>query len=251
MNDYEKEGLEKGVSQLSFRIDTFKKLVEKLGVGGVVWRFDPLVLTDDISIDNLLTKVEKIGNALHGYTEKLVFSFADIDVYKKVKKNLINDNINYIEWTEEQMRYFAKQLVKLNEKWHYSLATCAEKIDLAGVEHNKCIDDELIIKRAWKDPVLMKFLNVDIELIQQDLFSLENNLPVGAIPLDQSHYAIRKTYNRDKGQRKFCGCIISKDIGQYNTCPHLCEYCYANTSKETALRNYKSHTENPNKDTII
>lgn len=251
LNDYEKEGLEKGVPQLSFRIDTFKKLVEKLGVGGVVWRFDPLVLTDDISIDNLLTKVEKIGNALHGYTEKLVFSFADIDVYKKVKKNLINDNINYIEWTEEQMRYFAKQLVKLNEKWHYSLATCAEKIDLAGVEHNKCIDDELIIKRAWQDPVLMKFLNVDIELIQQDLFSLESKLPVGAIPLDQSHYAIRKKFHRDKGQRKFCGCIISKDIGQYNTCPHLCEYCYANTSKETALRNYKSHTENPNKETII
>lgn len=251
LNDYEKEGLEKRVPQLSFRIDTFKELVEKLGVGGVVWRFDPLVLTDDISIDNLLAKVEKIGNALYGYTEKLVFSFADIDVYKKVKRNLINDNINYIEWTEEQMLYFAKQLVKLNEKWHYSLVTCAEKIDLSGVEHNKCIDDELIIKRAWQDPVLMKFLNVDIELKQQDLFSLATNLPVGAIPLDQSHYAIRKKNNKDKGQRKFCGCIISKDIGQYNTCPHLCEYCYANASKETALRNYKSHTENPNKETII
>lgn len=251
LNDYEEEGLEKGVPRLSFRIDTFKELAEQLGIGGVVWRFDPLVLTDNISIDDLLAKVEKIGNALHGYTEKLVFSFADIAIYKKVKRNLINDHVNYIEWTEEQMRYLANELVKLNEKWHYRLATCAEKIDLPGVEHNKCIDDELIIKRAWQDTELMKFLNVDIELKQQDLFSPSANIPDGAIPLDSSHYAIRKKNNKDKGQREFCGCIISKDIGQYNTCPHLCEYCYANTSKETALRNYKSHIENPNKETII
>ncbi len=31
---------------------------------------------------------------------------------------------------------------------------------------------------------------------------------------------------------------MSKDIGEYNTCPHQCEYCYANTSKEAALRNF-------------
>ncbi len=27
---------------------------------------------------------------------------------------------------------------------------------------------------------------------------------------------------KDKGQRQACGCINSKDIGQYNTCPHEC-----------------------------
>ncbi len=50
---------------------------------------------------------------------------------------------------------------------------------------------------------------------------------------------IKKKDNHDKGQRQFCGCIISKDIGEYNTCPHLCEYCYANTSKELARKNYE------------
>ena len=36
---------------------------------------------------------------------------------------------------------------------------------------------------------------------------------------------------KDRGQRKECGCIVSKDIGSYDTCPHLCRYCYANTSE--------------------
>ena len=37
---------------------------------------------------------------------------------------------------------------------------------------------------------------------------------------------------------------------EYNTCPHLCEYCYANASKEAALRNFESHKKNSESETI-
>ena len=61
LNDYENEGLEKGVPPLAQRIDTFKQFVARLGRGRVIWRFDPMILTDKISIDDLLKKVKNIG----------------------------------------------------------------------------------------------------------------------------------------------------------------------------------------------
>lgn len=221
LNDYEAEGLEPNVPTLTQRINTFRRLVDALGMGAVVWRFDPLILTDSINIDTLLRKIARIADALAGYTEKIVFSFADIESYKKVSRNLRQNGINYREWDEDSMCEFALRLSTLNrDNWNFRLATCAERIDLSGygIEHNRCIDPELISRRAPDDLALQNFL-----------------------------------YNAktDSGQRKACGCILSKDIGSYNTCPHGCLYCYANTSSASALSNYKKSIANPPTDSII
>lgn len=221
LNDYEAEGLEPNVPPLSQRIETFRRAVEALGRGAVVWRFDPLVLTYKINIDTLLEKIAHIANALTGYTEKLVFSFADIESYKKVSRNLRQSGINYREWDEESMRESAARLSTLNRNnWNLELATCAERIDLSeyGIGHNRCIDPELISRLAPDDEILQNFL-----------------------------YKAKT----DTGQRKACGCILSKDIGAYNTCPHGCLYCYANTSSASALSNYKKSIANPLTDSII
>lgn len=238
LNDYVKEKLERGVPSLEERIDTFKRLVNQIGFGKVIWRFDPLLLTDQITTDDLLRKVENIGNQLKGYTEKLVFSFADISSYKKVKANLETNRVNYIEFDETSMNLIAQGLSLLNSNWNYQLATCAEKVDLEkyGIEHNRCIDDRLMVKYFSHDHKLMEFLGVKI--IPADIFNPEPQVVFGK-------------NNKDKGQRLFCGCIMSKDIGQYNTCPHLCEYCYANSSKALAVKNHKLHMENPNSENIL
>ena len=252
LNDYEEEGLEKNVPPIEQRIETFKPLTNALGKGHVIWRFDPLVLTDNINIDKLLDKVENIGNQLLGYTEKLVFSFADILSYRKVQANLQKANINYIDWQENQMREFARRLSVLNQKWGYELATCGEKIDLTefGVKKNHCVDDELIIKLAYDDKKLMDYLKVKFyPMPQKSLFGDSESLPDSAIILPNGMYALHGD-NKDKGQRAFCGCIKSKDIGEYNTCVHGCEYCYANASKQAAVMNYKCHKENPWSETI-
>lgn len=251
LNDYEQEHLERGVPPLDYRINTFKTLVDKLGKGRVIWRFDPLLLTTDINIDLLLRKIENIGDQLLGYTENLVFSFADILLYRKVKANLEKNNIPYIDWTEDKMQEFASKLVELNKsRWNYQLATCGEKYDFAGVEHNHCIDDNLIIRFAYNDTELMKFLKVQIKpLPVADIFGNKEQLPYDAILLPNGTFATHGN-NQDKGQRQFCGCINSKDIGEYNTCPHQCEYCYANTSKELAISNWKKYLDNKFGETI-
>lgn len=237
LNDYVAEGLEKGVPSVERRLDTFKRLVDRLGVGKVIWRFDPLILTDSISVDDLLKKAESIGNELKGYTEKMVFSFADIAAYRKVRANLVNNNIRYREFGEADMLQYAAGIQQLNQTWGYTLATCGEKIDIDayGIVHNKCIDDDLMIKYFSDDARLMEFLGV--EITGGDLFNPEKTI-------------IKHRNNKDKGQRQFCGCIVSKDIGEYNTCAHLCEYCYANSSKEVALRNLREHKSNPFGETI-
>ncbi|MDR1919330.1 MAG: DUF1848 domain-containing protein [Tannerellaceae bacterium] len=221
LNDYDAEELEPKVPKVQSRIETFLELSEKIGKEKVIWRFDPLILTDKIGVDELLTKVENVGNQLKDHTRKLVFSFADIKIYKKVQNNLRRNAIPYQEFNERTMDEFAAGLQRLNENWHFELATCAEQTPLEkyGIAHNKCIDDDLMIKLFPHDKVLMDFLG--IKIIPPDMFS-----PNGSIE--------KKRKNKDSGQREFCGCIVSKDIGEYNTCPHLCKYCYANANKKIA-----------------
>lgn len=252
LNDYEQEKLEK-VPLLTDRIETFKLLVDQLGKGAVIWRFDPMILTDDISVDDLLQKVQKIGDQLKDYTEKLVFSYADIALYKKVKHNLEANGIPYHEWDEERMEEFAKKLSAMNQErgWKFQLATCGEKIDIKkhGILHNRCIDGDLITRLAWDDKELMEFMKVKIKDVPAPSFFGQPELPEGAILLPHNKYFI-STHKKDPGQRKFCECMASKDIGEYNTCPHLCEYCYANTTKPLALANWKRHQENKFSETI-
>ena len=44
-----------------------------------------------------------------------------------------------------------------------------------------------------------------------------------------------------KGARAECACYLACDIGAYNTCRHLCKYCYANAEPEKVLAKSKLH----------
>ena len=102
---------------------------------------------------------------------------------------------------------FCRQLKAIADSNDMHLATCAEKIDLSsvGIEHNSCIDKNLI----------------------ESLIGCKINV------------------KKDGNQREECGCVESIDIGAYNTCMNLCSYCYANFSTDTVLKNqlaYDAHS---------
>lgn len=217
LNDYVAEGLEPNVPLVAKRIDTFKRLADRIGKERVIWRFDPLMLTEKISIDALLERVGNIGQQLKGYTEKLVFSFIDISAYRKVQKNLAGLGVR--EFSPDDQIKFAQGLAELNKDFGLELATCGELADLSayGIRHNKCVDDELMMRLFHDDAELMDFIGAEYDMF--------------------NGWQIKKS-KKDKGQRKACGCIVSKDIGAYNTCPHLCRYCYANFSDTMVMRNW-------------
>lgn len=238
LNDYEIENWEPGLPSVEERIETFIGLSERIGKEKLIWRFDPIILSDKLGPDEILRRVERIGDILHLHTSKLVFSFIDIENYRKVKYNLCSLPDKLHEIDTQTMEYLAKGISQLNAGWGLELGTCAEKIDLEqyGIEHNRCIDDRLIIRLFPHDKELMAYLGYTTN-DQTDFLA------------DQSaKYSYSKI--KDKGQRKACGCIKSKDIGQYNTCPHGCVYCYANTDHVTALKNWKKAQEQE-LDTIV
>jgi DNA repair photolyase len=244
LNDYMQEGFEPNVPPLSKRIETFKKLSQLIGKERVIWRFDPLIVTPQLTPRMLLTRIWYVGNELKGYTDKLVFSFVDVKAYRKVQNNLIKEtsyftkeDVEKAEMSNAQRMEIVDELVKLREVWkqegwNLQMATCAEDMELSqyGIEHNCCIDGELMKRIFADDEELVYYLHTG-KLPERDIFG-----EIPPIPAKPKNL-------KDKGQRKICGCMVSKDIGMYNTCRHFCVYCYANTSKEAVLKNKDKHND--------
>lgn len=198
------KSLEKNVPNTYKAIETFTELSEKIGKEKVIWRYDPIILTDVLDINEHLRLFEKIATLLENKTEKVVVSFAD--PYKKIQKKL--ENMQYQDILESQSKLFtlAQELSNIARAKNLKIESCSEAVELKeyGIEHGKCIDDELL-KRLFN-------YNLDTK--------------------------------KDKNQRKECGCVTSIDIGMYNTCSHGCEYCYATFSDTTVKNNLNLHNPN-------
>ena len=244
LNDYMKEGFEPNVPPVEKRIEIFRKLSQLIGKEKVIWRFDPLIITPTIGPRELLKRIWKLGNQLKGYTDKLVFSFVDVKAYRKVQNNLVKEtmlftkeDVEKAEANHAQRIEIVEGLLKIRNAWHQEgwdieMATCAEDINLEkyGIEHNRCIDGELMKRIFADDEELVYYLHT-LKWPERDIFG---QLP----PIPE-----KKKNVKDVGQRKICGCMVSKDIGMYNTCRHFCVYCYANTSKESVMKNASKYNE--------
>ena len=244
LNDYVKEGFEPNVPSVDERVETFKTLSNLIGKEKVIWRFDPLIITPNISPRELLTRIWNIGNKLKGLTDKLVFSFVDVKAYRKVQNNLVKETMFFTKEDVENAEANYAQRIEIveglkkiretwrGEGWNVEMATCAEDIDLEayGIEHNRCIDGELM-KRIFADDKELVYYLYTLKWPEKDMFG---EIP----PIPQKPKNVK-----DSGQRKICGCMVSKDVGMYNTCRHFCVYCYANTSKELVLKNAQKHND--------
>ncbi len=97
-----------------------------------------------------------------------------------------------------------KALIDIGKKYNIKIKTCAEGTLLAdlGADCSGCMTQEV-----FEEAIGSKLI-----------------LPKGY-----------------KSSRKECSCILSSDIGAYDTCAHLCRYCYANNNAKAVMRNIKLH----------
>jgi DNA repair photolyase len=143
LNPYDKD-IEARLPSKVELLETFKKLSDIIGPQKVIWRYDPILLSEKYTISYHIDKFYEFAGKLKGYTEKVTFSF--IDFYKKVTENIKSVRIDVI--TFEEKNIIADNFSRIAKENNLLIDTCAEDIDLSkyNIAHARCIDDRLIAK---------------------------------------------------------------------------------------------------------
>jgi len=141
INSYD-QGLEVDVPRKEGIINTFKELSDKIGPKRVIWRYDPILLTEKMDTDYHLKYFEEIAKRLKGYTDTCVISF--VDLYKKTQSNLKDTQAR--EPSQHEMVELARGMCQIARGYGMMVQTCAEAIELesVGIKHGKCVDSVLI-----------------------------------------------------------------------------------------------------------
>lgn len=180
------DDLEPCVPSVTASIETFRQLSDALGPHRVLLRVDPIAISPIYTVQMHVDAFDHIMSALAGYGNSVTISF--LDMYTSIQKRLLAHHLR--PPTHEEQIVLAAAFAPIARNNGFTLATCAEEIDLAvyGIQKGCCISGELLASIA-KRPI---------------------------------------AYERDKNQRPACRCHKSIDVGAYSTCPAGCIYCYAN-----------------------
>ena len=125
-------------------IPAFRKLSNRIGRDRVIWRYDPILLTEKYTMDYHVNYFNELAKRLSGYTHKCVISF--VDLYRNTQAHL--KELNILPLGEKEMYELAERLVEIANKNNLIVESCAEKINLEqfGIQHGHCIDCQLFEK---------------------------------------------------------------------------------------------------------
>lgn len=180
-------------------MEDFKKLSDVVGVDSVGWRYDPIFVDTDHSVEWHIEEFEQMVGNLAGYTKTCVISF--IDIYKKVERNFPEAR----EVFHKDRLTIGKAFIDIAKQHDITIRPCAEGNDLEpyGADCSGCMTVKTF------ETALHARLDVP-----------------------------KRRKNQRNGE---CACLLGTDIGAYDTCEHLCKYCYANTNTELVKENMKRH----------
>jgi hypothetical protein len=185
-------------------VEVFRELAQRLGPKRVIWRYDPIVFSAITTPTFHEENFRTLAEALRGYTRRVVVSI--VDMYRKTEKRLKKlegTSAAIYRCDDGDFEALMRGLAELAGDNGMEIVSCAEEVDLRpfSILPGKCVDDQLIA----------------------EVFGI-------AVP-----------GTKDPTQRKACGCVVSRDIGMYESCLAGCQYCYAVKSFEQARLNFESH----------
>ena len=90
--------------------------------------------------------------------------------------------------------------------------------------------------------------NLKLRLCSKEKWLKEYGIDVdGCLRWEDYEKAIGFSLNptqKMQARKEYCSCYLSNDIGAYNSCLHLCKYCYANGMVSKVIDNFSIHNDN-------
>ncbi|NLY77261.1 MAG: DUF1848 domain-containing protein, partial [Tissierellia bacterium] len=91
--------IEKHIRDKNQIIHSFRELSKRIGKERVIWRYDPIIITDNMQIEYHKKEFKRLAEEFSGYTDVCVISF--LDMYSKTQRNM--REVNPLNITEEKM----------------------------------------------------------------------------------------------------------------------------------------------------
>lgn len=136
---YEEE-IEPHVPPAEEVIESMQRLSEELGVKAIVWRYDPVFITEKYSLAFHIKSFEKMAAALTGYTHRSVISF--IDLYEKTRRNFPEVR----EVTMGERHTIGKEFAAIGKKYDIIINSCCEGTYLKeyGIDILGCMTQKIV-----------------------------------------------------------------------------------------------------------
>lgn len=135
--------LEPGVpDKKQFVIPAFQELADSFGAQRMIWRYDPILISEKYTASYHLHAFRQIARRLNGYTHRVIISF--LDLYRKNKNAVQALGIRPV--CRDEAVELAAGLRGIAEDNGMEICSCAEKLDLtpAGISAGACVDKRLI-----------------------------------------------------------------------------------------------------------
>jgi hypothetical protein len=136
--------LESDTPEVQDAIRDYIFLAKRYSPDQIVWRYDPICITDKLSFEIFMERFVRCADVLKGHARKCIISF--VHSYKKVLSNFQKYSTHaLLDVSDEKKRGYALQLANHAEKYGIQIFACcnnyliSEKISKAA-----CIDGKLL-----------------------------------------------------------------------------------------------------------